>query len=84
MNKHKYNERIHAKKRFEERYGLKINRHEYHELKKELGSRKYRFIKKVRGKSSVFFGVVKSVPTYIIYDKKQQEIATFLTPGMEI
>lgn len=82
MNK-SLSERIHSKRRFAERFGCGLNRHEYKNVIDNIKDRKYKLLEK-QNRIAIYEGEVKGNTTKIIYDRTRKEIVTFLTKEMLI
>lgn len=71
-------QRIHAKKRAKERYGVDFTTSDLKNLIDKIQNRKALLIEKQSLRLSVF----KVDIYYVVYDKKRKEIVTFLTEEM--
>jgi len=74
----KYTERIHAKRRFKQRFGKELNRFELKEIVKNIQKNKYQFIEKQSRRVSLFLANIKDCDTIVAYDKRRRNIITFL------
>ena len=76
-------ERWHAKRRFKERFGIKINRFDLREIIKNIRNNKYKVFKNQSNRITIFRGEVKKINVLIVYDKKRKTIVTFLEDKYE-
>lgn len=75
-------QRIHAKRRIEQRFGIQINRHDIREIVNLIQTNRAKFIEKQSNSRSLFSLVFKDNLLYVIYDKTRKNICTFLTEEM--
>ena len=76
MNKKLINQRIHAKKRAFERYGLTLNRNDLQDIVNNI--HKAKLLSKTSNRVKVFEVLVKGVSCVVVYDRNRKSIATFL------
>jgi len=76
------NEKYHAKVRFEERFGIKMNRFSYADAVRKIQSGKARFLDHQSARVSRFQMEICGIQVIAVYDKKRGTIITFLTPEM--
>lgn len=74
-------ERIHAKRRFLERFGLELNRSEYADLVKQIQSGKAQFVSRSSNRITKwivkYVGGGKNEQLIAVYDKMRHSIVTF-------
>ena len=77
MNK-THSERIHAKRRAKERFGLELNRHQLRELVKQIQSGKAEHLETQSNRVSIKRVKFEGSFYTVAYDKNRQTIITFL------
>ncbi|NMB91712.1 hypothetical protein GYA37_02600 [candidate division WWE3 bacterium] len=86
----KQSQKIHAKKRAVERYGVSFNSKDILQLVKAIQNEKAEFVEKISNRQTKFKVFVpeelknkcpKHSEVLVIYDKKRKEIVTFLPPS---
>lgn len=77
MNK-THSERIHAKRRAQERFGLELNRHQLRELVKQIQSGKAEHVETQSNRVSIKRVKFEGSFYTVAYDKNRQTIITFL------
>lgn len=73
-----YSERIHAKKRAEERFGVTLNRFDYANIVAQITGQLAVFVERQSNRVSVFIVDLKGIPAIAIYDSERAAISTFL------
>lgn len=81
MERKKIKQRIHAKQRLEERYDLKLNRHDIKVLVSKIQCGNARFIRKQSNRVTHWMVNYLGKEIHLVYDKKRQNIITALTKG---
>ncbi|HWR49899.1 MAG TPA: hypothetical protein VN428_02260, partial [Bryobacteraceae bacterium] len=76
-------ERIHAKRRCLERYGLNLNRHEYREVVQKIRDSKCEFVGRESLRLSHWRVEWGGQVLHAVYDSKHHAIVTFLPSGAE-
>jgi hypothetical protein len=78
MSSKKVCQRIHAKRRLEERFGFTVNRHEFRELVQQITSGKAEHLESQSNRVSIKAVTFKGKKIAVAYDKSRQTIITFL------
>ena len=73
-----YAERIHAKRRAEERLRVTLNRFDYADIVKQIIENRSVFVKKQTNRTSVHIVNVKGIESFAVYDRTRKAIVTFL------
>ena len=76
----KYAQRVHAKNRLKERYGIEINRHDYTALCSMIQGNHGIFMEKQSRNRSVWVLRFQQKWLVAVYDKERKQIASFLPP----
>jgi hypothetical protein len=76
-------QRIHAKHRAQQRFGLTLNRHDLQRLVEQIQAGRARVIKRSSLRVSVLELAVDGVAIQVVYDHKRKNIVTFLPPKMK-
>lgn len=71
-------ERIHAERRFIQRFGELLTEEDYNAIRNRIYKGKYEFIGKQSNRVSIFKGEIKGFNVLIVYDKIRKQIATFI------
>ncbi len=71
-------ERRHASRRARERYDLRYNRHDRHDIVQQIQTGRAKFVERQSGRVSVFDITHQGVSARVVYDKHRKEIVTFL------
>lgn len=71
-------ERVHAKKRAEERFGVTLNRHDIRDIVYQIQNHSAIFVEKQSQRVSVFVVNLKGIQAFAVYDRVRQTIITFL------
>ncbi len=71
-------QRIHAKRRLEERFGLTINRHQLRDLVLQIQSGKAEHLETQSNRISIKAVTVNGQKIAVVYDRNRQNIVTFL------
>lgn len=77
-----YGQREHAKARAEQRYGLRLNRHDLQAMGQQIRSGRARHIATKTNRISIFEVTVRDVRCRVAYDRKRKQVATVLGPAM--
>ena len=78
-------QRIHAKKRAKERFGIDLNRHEYAKLVEDINTRRAALVGKISKRIEVYVIYFKNgSKAHAIYDRTRKTIATFLPVSWQI
>lgn len=80
MSSKKNNQRIHAKKRAEERFGIQLNKSKRKELIKMILNGNARHLEKISNRLSKFRVKFEDTLMDLVYDKSRKNIVTFLLP----
>lgn len=75
-------QKLHARKRFNERFGVFLKKNDYNIIVNNIEKEKYDFLENQSWRISVWQGMVQGHETIIIYDSKRKSIVTFLTKKM--
>jgi len=75
-------QRIHAKRRFESRYGFHLNKFDYRDIVSacKSQSKKVMFIKSDSFRAHHYLIQIKGALTQVVYDSDRKELITFLYP----
>lgn len=73
-----HSQRIHAKKRAKERYGLILNRHDLRAIVDDIHGGRFVLVERQSHRISVYDMVVKGTPVRLVYDHQRQTVVTFL------
>lgn len=79
MNK-RIAQRIHAKRRASERYGLTLNRHEMRGIVTQIRRGKAKFLSRESNRLTHWIAKIHGNDTRIVYDSERHTIVTFLPP----
>lgn len=74
-----FNQRIHAKKRLQQRFGININRHEYQELVKQIKCGRAKFLKRESNRVTLFLVEWQGRYIRVVYDGIRKNIVTALS-----
>lgn len=75
---HTINQRVHAKRRAAERYGIELNRFELAELSERLATGNGLQLQRQNDAKAVYLVDVKGVDVVVVYSRKTRQPATFL------
>lgn len=76
----KYAQRVHAKNRLKERYGIEINRHDYIALCSMIQNNHGIFMVRQSRNRSIWVLRFQQKWLAVVYDKERKQIASFLPP----
>lgn len=76
-------QRVHAKYRAQQRYGLNLNRHDLRRLVEQIQAGNAKVIKRSSLRVSVLELAVDGIAIQVVYDYKRKNIVTFLPPKMK-
>lgn len=77
--------RIHIKRRFKERFGLDINRHDIRDLVDDIQKgNNILYAKRLTSRVTAFNMNFKNTRCVVLYDKNRKVPVTVLTPDMEV
>ncbi len=71
-------ERIHAKRRAEERYGVTLNKHDYKEISKSIMRGEQAVLKRQSLARTIYLIDYQGQQLKAVYDKKRHQVVTFL------
>lgn len=71
-------QRIHAKRRCRERYGISLGRKKYYEIIRMIRSGNSQVVKRKSNRTTIHNIKYKGLDMTVVYDKKRGQIATFL------
>lgn len=77
------NQRIHAKRRAEQRFGLTLSRADLNELVRQIQRGEAEFLARESNRVSRFRVRVRGASAEVIYDKQRKNIVTFFPPDTE-
>ena len=77
-NIHRINQRIHAKKRILERYGIVLNQDSFFELVKQIRNQIAKFVKRESSCRTQWIVYINGQEVPVIYDNNKRTIVTFL------
>lgn len=75
-------QRIHAKYRAQQRYGLSLNRHDLRRLVDQIQAGNAQVIKRSSLRVSVLELAIDGLVFRVVYDHKRKNIVTFLPPSI--
>lgn len=78
QNPHAVNQRIHAKNRIYERYGITLNQQTYHSLVKQIQANKAVFVGRETPSRTKWIISYEGQQIPVIYDSNKHTIVTFL------
>ena len=79
----KINERIHAKRRALERYGLSLTTGDLREIQQQIQTQENAlFVRRRSRRVSLWEVIYKNTPMYVVYDKLRDSVVTVLLPDM--
>ena len=75
-------QKLHAKRRIRERFGISLNDHQLAELVKQIQSSKLKLVEKQSNRISVFLAKIPSGENVrLVYDKNSHTIVTVMPEG---
>jgi AraC-like DNA-binding protein len=80
MAKKKKCQMKHAKRRFQERFGMTLTQNIHEQMISDIRHGRAVFVQKQSNRVSVFDLTVEDTPVRVVYDKQRRSIATVLDP----
>lgn len=71
-------QKVHAKRRFIQRFGLFLSDQQYEQIVRDIQSQKAQFIEKQSNRVTLWRVIVEDNEVVVVYDKERKSISTVL------